>query len=228
MKVKNLHNWDISYADARRLQTALAPKVRQTALKKPIKTVAGLDCAFGGKNEYVLAAVVVLSFPDLKIIQQKTAARKAPIPYIPGLLSFREIPACVAALEKLEITPDLFLIDGQGIAHPRRLGLASHLGLMLDKPTVGCAKSRLIGTYKDPPAEKGNFTDLKDPDTDQTIGAVLRTRTNVKPLFVSVGHKCTLSDAVTLTLRCCPKYRQPEPTRQADKLVAEAKRLQNE
>jgi len=187
-------------------------------LKKTPKLIAGLDCAFSKTGKRIIAAAVVLKVPDFTIVETTYAVLKTAFPYIPGLLSFREAPACIAAVNKLKINPDLFLIDGQGIAHPRRLGLAAHLGLFFNKPTIGCAKSRLTGLFSEPGLEKGSYTLLKDGR--DVIGAVLRTRTNVKPLFVSVGSKCTLKDAIKLTLACTTKYRLPEPTRQAHQTVS--------
>ena len=178
-------------------------------MTRPVKTAAGLDCAFDKAGGHVLAAAVVLSFPELEVIETASACVPLTFPYVPGLLSFREAPACLAAVKKLKTIPDLFLIDGQGIAHPRRLGLASHLGLFLDCPVIGCAKSRLIGTYDEPGQEKGDWSLLYDKD--ETIGAVVRTRTTVKPLFISPGHRCTLDDAITWTLRLTTRYRLPEP-----------------
>jgi len=217
MKLKHLHNWDLSCARARELQEVLARKVRIVSLEKPPKTVAGIDCAFSRDKKRIGAIVVVLEYPSLQILETVSATAPVDFPYIPGLLSFREAPVCLTAAGRLRIAPDCFLMDGQGIAHPRRLGLASHLGLWLDRPTIGCAKSRLIGTFEPPAAEKGSHAPLMDgPDA---IGAVLRTRTNVKPLFVSVGHKCTLDDAMEITLTCTPKYRLPEPTRLAHQQI---------
>jgi deoxyribonuclease V len=169
-----------------------------------------------------------LKLPDFELIETATASQKVTFPYIPGLLSFREAPACIAAVEKLKAEPDVFIIDGQGIAHPRRLGLAAHLGLFFDKPTIGCAKSRLTGYFEEPPLEKGAYSLLKDKDKprlcnrgrDEAIGAVVRTRTNVKPVFISVGNKCRLDDAIKITLDCTTKYRLPEPTRLAHQLVS--------
>jgi len=143
------------------------------------------------------------------------------MPYVPGLLSFREAPACIEAAEKLEDEPDVFIIDGQGIAHPRRLGIAAHLGLFFDRPTIGCAKSRLTGEFEEPGADRGASTPLTDKG--EVIGAVVRTRATVKPVFVSVGHKCTLEDAVRIVLDCAPKYRLPEPTRVAHQMVSRLK-----
>jgi len=257
----DLHTWDLSYAEARQLQTQLAPKVRFTALRKQPRLIAGLDCAFSSDGKRVLAAAVVLKtvgrVPNprgttsasqtrgktggrrreaggipagsglqpaacFELVETATASAKLVFPYIPGLLSFREAPACLAAVRNLKSEPDLFLIDGQGIAHPRRLGLAAHLGLFLDKPTIGCAKSRLIGTFEPPGIEKGAHSPLRDGD--EIIGAVVRTRHNVKPLFISVGNQCRLEDAIRLTLACATQYRLPEPTRLAHQTVTHFKK----
>ena len=214
--------------------------MQSTGLKKKLKFLAGVDCAFSRDGKRIIAAVVVLRLPDFELVETAGAERKVTFPYIPGLLSFREAPACIAAAEKLRTEPDVFIIDGQGIAHPRRLGLAAHLGLFFDKPAVGCAKSRLTGQFEEPPPEKGTYTLLKDtrpkkPDSRgeaqgrirntqyETIGAVVRTRTNVKPVFVSVGNKCLLKDAIRITLACAVKYRLPEPTRLAHHMVGKMK-----
>ncbi len=225
MKAKKLHNWNLSYSQARECQRSLASKVRFTPLKKPLELIAGIDCAFSKDGGKIIAAVVVLKPPDFALIETVSAVRKVTFPYIPGLLSFREAPVCIAAVEKLKSKPDIFMIDGQGIAHPRRLGLAAHLGLFFDRPTIGCAKSRLIGAYEEPGRRKGAHALLKDKRStlnrqSETIGAVLRTRTNVKPVFVSVGNKCLLKDAIETTLACAVKYRLPEPTRLAHQLVS--------
>ena len=227
--MKKLHEWNVSYQQARDLQERLACKVRHTPLKTVPRRVAGIDCAFNKRGDRILAAVVVLKFGSLEVIETVSAARKLTFPYIPGLLSFREAPVCIAAVEKLQRQPDIFIIDGQGIAHPRRLGLAAHLGLFFDKPTIGCAKSRLIGQFQEPPLQKGAYTPLTDKKDSgrgtekEIIGAVLRTRANVKPVFVSVGHKCLLKDAIGITLACATKYRLPEPTRLAHQLVGKLK-----
>ncbi|NQT03219.1 MAG: endonuclease V, partial [Planctomycetes bacterium] len=162
MKTKDLHNWNLFYSDARDLQTTLASRVKFTQLKKPLELIAGIDCAFSKDGKKIIAAVVVLKLPDFALVETTNALRKVTFPYIPGLLSFREAPVCIAAVEKLKSKPDVFIIDGQGIAHPRRLGLAAHLGLFFDKPTIGCAKSRLIGAYEEPGLEKGAHALLKD------------------------------------------------------------------
>jgi len=219
--MKKLHNWNLSYARAREVQTSLAGKVQFTPLRKKPKVIAGIDCAFSKDGQRILAAVVVLRLPDFELVETVSAIRKVTFPYIPGLLSFREAPVCIAAVGKLRSRPDVFIIDGQGIAHPRRLGLAAHLGLFFDSPTVGCAKSRLTGDYDEPPPEKGAYTLLTAQS--ETIGAVVRTRANIKPVFVSVGNKCVLEDAVQIVLACAVKYRLPEPTRLAHQTVGKLK-----
>ena len=226
--MKKLHNWNLSYSRAREVQSDLACKVEFTRLKKSPKLVAGIDCALSKDGERIFAVVVVLRPPQFELVETVSASRKVTFPYIPGLLSFREAPVCVAVVEKLRNQPDVFIIDGQGIAHPRRLGLAAHLGLFLDQPTIGCAKSRLTGTYEEPPLDKGAYSLLKDEKGKQNtqseiIGAVVRTRANVKPVFVSVGHKCLLEDAIRVVLICSVGYRLPEPTRLAHQAVSKLK-----
>jgi deoxyribonuclease V len=236
MKIKTLHKWKLTYKQAINLQVRLAGRVRFTAMKKRPGIVAGLDCAFSKDGKRIFAAAVVLELPGLTVIETATATRKADFPYIPGLLSFREAPVCIDAIEKLRSSPDVFIIDGQGIAHPRRFGIASHIGVLVDKPTIGCAKSRLIGTFDEPGRRKGNFSPLFDiarpswpclhgleARATEVIGAVLRTRTDVKPVFVSVGHKCTLDDAIKVVLECTTRYRLPEPSRLAHQTVDKAK-----
>jgi len=232
MRIKDLHGWNLPYSEAVKLQKRLACKVRLTPLKKQPRLIGGIDCAFSKDGKRIIAAVVVQKLPDFALVETASACQKVAFPYIPGLLSFREAPVCIAAVEKLKSKPDLFIIDGQGIAHPRRLGLAAHLGLFFDKPTIGCAKSRLTGFFEDPPPQKGAYSLLKDKKRAnrnirhttggtqyETIGAVVRTRTNVKPVFVSAGNKCLLEDAIKITLGCTTKYRLPEPTRLAHQLV---------
>jgi len=231
MRISKLHSWSLSYAEARELQKRLACEVQFTPLKEPPKLIAGLDCAFSKDGKRIVAAAVILRIPNVEkglwepltapcfeIVETTNAVQEVNFPYIPGLLSFREAPACIAAVEKLKNEPDIFIIDGQGVAHPRRLGLASHLGLFFDKPTIGCAKSKLTGTFDQPPPEKGTHTLLKDKN--EIIGAVVRTRSNVEPVFVSVGNKCLLKDAIKITLACTTKYRLPEPTRLAHQVVS--------
>ena len=199
------------------LQRRWARQIIQTPLTTPIKTIAGVDVAFPRTGQNCLAAAVLLSYPDLEFITAQSALTPIEIPYIPGLLSFREAPAIIAAVKKLPTTPDVMIVDGQGLAHPRRFGLACHLGLHLDLPTVGCAKSRLIGQHRDPAPLKGSRCRLLDHA--ETIGTVLRTRDHVKCVYVSVGHRIELPQAVRLVLRCCRQYRLPEPTRLAHQIV---------
>jgi len=218
MNIKHLHNWNLSYERARALQTALATKVQFSSFKGTPRLIAGLDCAFSKDSRRICAAIIVLKFGTFEIVETVTAVAKVAFPYIPGLLSFREAPVCIKAAKKLKTGPDIFLIDGQGIAHPRRLGLAAHLGLVFDKATIGCAKSRLTGSFDEVGLQKGDYSLLTDKS--ETIGAVIRTRTNVKPLFVSVGNRCLLKDAIRITLACAVKYRLPEPTRLAHQMVS--------
>jgi deoxyribonuclease V len=222
MKIRLLHSWDLPYADARALQTELARQVEFVPFKpKEPLLAAGLDCAFSNDGKKVIAAVVVMRIPDFEVVETAHATAELTFPYIPGLLSFREAPACIAAAEKLKRQPDLIIVDGQGIAHPRRLGIAAHLGLIFERPTIGCAKSRLVGEYGMVGKRKGAYTLLTDK-TD-VIGAVVRTRRDVKPVYVSVGNRCMLEDAIELVLRCTTKYRLPEPTRLAHQLVTRLK-----
>jgi len=233
MQTKRLHNWNLSYSEAIALQKGLAGEVQFTPINKQPKLIAGLDCAISKDGRRIIATVVVLKTtagPGLwdapppagfGIVEAADAVKDLDFPYIPGLLSFREAPVCIAAVERLKTCPDAFMIDGQGIAHPRRLGLAAHLGLLFDKPTIGCAKSRLTGQFEEPPPGKGAHSLLKDKN--EVIGAVVRTRTNVKPVFVSVGNRCLLEDAIKITLACTTKYRIPEPTRLAHNTVSKLK-----
>jgi deoxyribonuclease V len=246
METKKLHKWDLSYSQAIALQKRLASQVQFVPLKQQPRLIAGLDCAFSKDGKKIIASAIVLSRPGktqslwepvelsgFEVVETVTASKDVTFPYIPGLLSFREAPVCIAAVEKLKKIPDVFIIDGQGVAHPRRLGLAAHLGLFFDKPTIGCAKSRLAGQFEEPPSEKGAFSLLKDRKnrtvntshesrvtSDEVIGAVVRTRSNVKPVFISVGNKCLLEDAIRITLEYTIKYRLPEPTRLAHQLVS--------
>jgi deoxyribonuclease V len=220
--MKQLHDWNISYSEAVELQRKLSSRVRHTSLKKSPNLIGGIDCAFSPDKKRIISCVIVLEYPGLEVAEIVHSVRKVTFPYIPGLLSFREAPVCLDAVSKLKEKPDMFMIDGQGIAHPRRLGLAAHLGLFFNKPTIGCAKSRLIGTYEMPAATKGSCSNLLDEE--EIIGAVVRTRTNVKPVFISVGHRCTLDEAVKWTLNCCGRFRLPEPTRIADIEVGKIKR----
>jgi len=219
--MRRLHDWDISFSDAIKLQKLLAQRVQLGRIRKKPEFIAGIDCAFTADKKRIIGCVVVLSYPQMDVVEIKHAVRKVTFPYVPGLLSFREAPVCLDAVEKLKHRPDLFMIDGQGIAHPRRLGLAAHLGLFFNKPTIGCAKSRLTGTYEMPATAKGSYSNLCDGQ--EIIGAVVRTRSKVKPVFVSAGNKCNLEDSVRYVLDCAMRYRIPEPTRLADIEVGKIK-----
>src|SRR5215204_6183690 len=213
MKVKELHGFDLSPAEARRLQEELASRVVVgPALDlSGVRHVAGADVSTQGDRAY--ATVVVLEFPGFSPVEVQGFEAPLRFPYVPGLLSFREIPPIVGALEKVETEVDALILDAQGLAHPRRMGLASHLGILLDVPTVGCAKSRLVGSFEEPGREKGSATDLVH--RGEIVGRVLRTREGVSPVYVSVGNRIDLGSAVDLVLACCTKYRLPESTRQA-------------
>lgn len=215
------HPWDLSVDEAKALQSQLAKKVIAETTFDPdaVQTVAGVDVGFQG--DVARAAVVVLAFPSLRPIEYAIGQVPVGFPYVPGLLTFREGPSVLAALEKLRIRPDLLIFDGHGLAHPRRIGLASHMGVILDRPSIGCAKSRLVGEHDEPGDEVGDWTSLRDGD--EVIGAVVRTRARVKPVFVSVGHRIDLDTAITFVLRCAPRYRLPETTRYADRVAGGVK-----
>lgn len=222
MKIRDLHSWDVDYQEAAALQSKLAGRIRQTPLQNKPNIVAGVDCALSRDSRYVIACIAVLKITSLEVIETVWAVEPLRFPYVPGLLSFREAPACIAAARKLINVPDVFIVDGQGIAHPRRFGIASHLGLFWGIPTIGCAKSRLTGEYDQPCSLKGSWAPLYNGQ--DTIGAVVRTKMNVKPVFVSIGHRITLDDAINVCLCTTKGYRLPEPTRLADIKVGELKR----
>ena len=211
MQYRDLHPWNVTHEEARQLQNELRAQVVGTDRFGKINTVAGADIGF--KKDIARASVVVLSFPELQVVESVVTESPIRFPYIPGLLSFREIPPLLTAFTQLQTEPDLVIVDGQGIAHPRRFGLASHLGLVLDKPTIGCAKSRLWGRYEEPETEQGSYTYLMDKD--EVIGAAVRTRRNVQVVYISIGHQISLDSARTWTLACCRGYRLPETTRYA-------------
>ncbi|MCE5185200.1 MAG: deoxyribonuclease V [Planctomycetaceae bacterium] len=217
MKSKIACNWNVMPAEARAIQTELMGLVSLAPMPKPPRLTCGLDCSISADKKRIYAAAVVFTFPELELVEEAGAVLPVTFPYVPGLLSFREIPVCMEAVGKLKRKPDLYLIDGQGFAHPRRVGIASHIGLCLGRPTVGCAKSRLIGTYEEPGPVKGDYSRLYDKD--EQIGAVVRTRDGIKPLFISPGHLCSFEDAIRLTLAHTTLYRVPEPTRIAHQKV---------
>ena len=208
-------------ADAYDQQRLLRRRLRSQPLsRRTVSRVAGCDVAIQG--ERLIAAVVVLSFPDLNIVEKAHASTRATLPYIPGLLSFRELPVLLRAFGRIRRAPDVIVCDGQGRAHPREFGLACHLGVLLDRPTVGCAKSRLCGQHDEPGPRRGDFTPLVL--NERTVGRVLRTRDGIRPVFISSGHRMRLVDAMWITLRCGRGYRLPEPTRLADQLAGRLKR----
>lgn len=209
------HPWDVSPADAVEIQRRLRRRVSVEPLDRQPEIVAGIDVSVKGGR--ARAAVVLLSYPDLHPFQATTADMPVLFPYVPGLLAFREGPVVLAALAQLDDRPGVLMFDAQGLAHPRRMGLATHLGVLLDMPAVGCAKSRLCGAYVEPDEEKGSWKPLVD--RDEVIGAVVRTRDRVRPVFVSVGHRVDLETAVALVLGCAARYRLPEPTRWAHRVA---------
>ncbi|MFQ5462763.1 MAG: deoxyribonuclease V [Phycisphaerae bacterium] len=216
-----LHTWSVTPQAAIKLQRDLADRVRVRGRIRQLRLVAGADLAFTRDGKTCIAGAVVWDVARQAVVEQHIVRRAVRFPYIPGLLSFREAPAILAVLRKIKTDPDAFLFDGQGLAHPRRFGLACHVGILIDRPSIGCAKSRLIGDETEPGIRRGSVSALED-DGD-CIGMVLRTRDRVKPIYVSVGHRVSLQTAVDVTMACCAGYRLPEPTRLADQLVARAK-----
>jgi deoxyribonuclease V len=213
MKIVARHGWRVSTAQAIEIQAELAGEVCQVGSIKSPRLIGGVDISVNRWAGTGMGAAVVLSYPGLEIVETKVVSDRIEFPYVPGLLSFREAPLILAALERITATPDLIMVDGQGMAHPRRMGLASHLGLFLGVPTIGCAKSRLCGECGEPSYGPGSYTELKDKG--EVIGAVLRTRAGVKPVYVSIGHMIDLASAIRWVLACCRGYRLPEPTRLA-------------
>src|SRR3954466_10509134 len=215
MHLTRRHAWTTAPAEAVALQRELRSKVvaDQPIDLYAVQLVAGVDVSV--KNDQSQAAVVVATFPDFRPVETVLARRPTPFPYVPGLLSFREGPVLEEAFERLQIEPDVFLFDGMGIAHPRRVGIASHMGLWLHRPTIGCGKTLLCGRYTDPGEEKGSVAPLID--RGEPIGVALRTRTGKNPMFISPGHLADIATAAEMVLRCSPKYRLPEPIRLAHK-----------
>jgi deoxyribonuclease V len=213
MNIRQTPEWDVNPAQAMKIQKRLSRRIICGGSINAVKLIAGVDVSVY-KQKLARAAVVVLQYSKLDIVEVVCIEGKASFPYIPGLLSFREIPLLLEAFKRLEHIPDLILVDGQGTAHPRKMGLASHLGLILNIPTIGCAKSHLYGEFDEPGNERGSFSNLKDKN-GSIIGTVLRTKTGVKPLYVSIGHKIDLPSSIHWVLQCCQGYRLPEPTRMA-------------
>ncbi|MGM0982225.1 MAG: deoxyribonuclease V [Pseudomonadota bacterium] len=225
MRDTPLHDWNLSPSEAIALQKRLASSVERADRLDPVRRIAGVDIGFEQGGDITRAAVVVLACPpgpggEFEVVEQVVHREPTRMPYVPGLLSFREVPAALGAFERLEVTPQLVMVDGQGIAHPRRIGVASHLGLWLDLPTIGVAKSRLCGRHTEPGPARGDWTPLVDGADDEVIGAVLRSREKVKPIFVSSGHRVALATALEWVTACLGRTKLPEPTRMADRLAS--------
>jgi deoxyribonuclease V len=214
-EIKALHSWNVTCREAVAIQQALRERLilEDWNLPSPIRFIAGADISYSRGDDRFFGAVAVLSYPTLNLVEIAPSIGQAPFPYVPGLLSFREGPVLLKAFNNLKQRPDIVLFDGQGIAHPRGIGLASHLGLFLDLPTIGCAKTKLIGTYEEVGQERGDTKDLYHKDS--VIGSVVRTKNRVQPVFVSQGHRISLQRAVAVVLACSRGYRLPEPGRQA-------------
>lgn len=222
MKIpKALHSWSVTPKRAVAIQRELGARIIRRGRIPTPRLLAGADLAFSHSGDECIAGVVVWDVELSDVVEQQVVRRPVRFPYVPGLLSFREAPAILAALRKLRCEPDVFLFDGQGYAHPRRFGLACHVGLLIDRPSIGCAKSILIGQHRTPGLRRGSLSSLEHDG--ERIGMAVRTRDKVKPVFVSVGHRLSLSVAVRVTLSASIGFRLPEPTRLADKLVAEEK-----
>ena len=213
-----MHCWDVSVSEAKEIQRSLAGRVEREGKIGMPELIAGVDISGADRSGKSRGAVVVLCYPSMEMVERSVVEMEVVFPYVPGFLSFREMPLILAACERIESTPDLFIADAQGVAHPRRLGLASHLGLVLGVPTVGCAKSVLCGRHGDLGDDPGDRAPLIDGG--ETVGAALRTRRGVKPVYVSVGHKIDLNEACRWVLACCRGYRLPEPTRLAHKAAS--------
>jgi deoxyribonuclease V len=214
---EQLHDWSLTPREAVELQKQLRERVRVVPLKKRVETIAGADISFNKFDPTIYTGIVVLRLSSLEVVEEVGIVSETKFPYVPGLLSFRESPSVLEAWAKLKTEPDAVMFDGQGIAHPRRVGIASHVGLIINRPTLGCAKSVLVGRFEEPGEERGSWTPMID--RGETVGAALRTKTRVQPIYVSPGHLIDLAGAVELTLASDGGYRQPEPTRRAHLLV---------
>jgi deoxyribonuclease V len=212
-----LHSWDLTRGEAVEVQRRLRNLVRLQPLARPVNTIAGADVSYNKYSDTIYAGIVVLSLPDLRVIESAGVRRIEKFPYIPGLLSFREAPSLLEVWEKLKTKPDVLMLDGQGIAHPRRFGIACHIGVLLDWPTIGCAKSILVGKHGELGLEAGSRSPLVDKG--EQVGVALRTKNKVAPVYVSPGHLIDLDSSIDLVLRSITKYRLPETTRQAHLLV---------
>jgi deoxyribonuclease V len=222
VNARNLHPWRVSYGEAIAIQNQLRDQLRLVPIRQPVRLVAGADVAYGRTAHRMYAALAVVSLPDLQLVETVEVAERATFPYIPGLLSFREIPPLLVAFRRLRSEPDVVMFDGQGLAHPRGFGLACHAGVLLDRPSIGCAKSRLIGEYGHVGRRRGAATELVYEGA--IVGSVVRTRAAVKPVYVSPGHLCDINTAVELVLATTPRFRVPEPIRQAHQATTALRR----
>ena len=222
MKFRQLHSWELTPKEAIALQRELAAKIDTTSRIGRCELIAGADVSFNRSSHIFYAGVVIVRASDGAVIERQGAVREIHFPYVPGILSFRESPVLLDAFAKVEAEPDAIMLDAHGFSHPRRFGLTCHVGLILDRPTLGCAKTPLVGTFDEPGPEVGDYTPLRD--RDEVIGRVLRTKKRVKPVFVSVGQRINLEQASELVLQSCRGYRLPEPTRQAHLYVNELRR----
>lgn len=219
MKIHKLHDWNLTPTEAIALQRQLTHVVDARSPLTQVKLVAGADVSYTRFTNVLYAGVVVVRLKDFAVVERQSVVQEVKFPYVPGLLSFREAPPVLAAIAKLESEPDVFMLDGQGLAHPRRLGLACHVGIWLNRPTLGCAKSLLVGKFRTLREDAAARAALKDKE--EVVGMALRTKHRTKPVYVSVGHRIDLPSAVRLAFRCCRGYRIPEPTRQAHLFVNE-------
>lgn len=222
MRFRRLHPWNVSPRNAVLIQQRLAGRVKPNGSFKKIEVIAGADIAIDKTKNEGFAGVIVYSFPDLRVLERVTARRRLTFPYVPGLLTFREGPVLLRAFARVRNEPDVIFFDGHGLAHPRGIGIATHMGLLLDKPAVGCAKSRLTGTYEEPANRPGDWTPLLVQN--RKAGIVLRSKRNAKPIFISPGYRIDFKTSLELVTKCLDGYRIPKPTREADAFVAEAKR----
>jgi deoxyribonuclease V len=216
LNYRKIHSWDVSTTQAKEIQVELRDMIEPVWDDRPVHTVAAADVGFPDKHT-VKAAVVVLTWPDLKVLETRVVTQPCTFPYVPGLLAFREVPGLLSALVRIDREPDVLFCDAQGIAHRRRMGLATHVGILLDRPVIGCAKSVLYGKFEEPSAERGAYSHML-ADDGEVIGAAVRTRRAVKPVYVSIGNRIDLDTAIEMVLECSPKYRIPVPLRLAHNL----------
>jgi deoxyribonuclease V len=226
MKTHLRTRWNLTPCEAMRAQETLRERVERQDRFGPLRYVAGADLAFDPETNLAFAGVIVYRYPQMEEVERRMARRKLRFPYVPGLLSFRESPVLLAAFSRLQVEPDMVLVDGHGIAHPRRFGIACHLGLLLDMPAIGCGKSILIGEAAEPGARAGSTSPLIDKG--ETVGMALRTRDNVKPIYVTIGHRVSLESALGIVRQCLDGLRIPKPTREADHFVRDLRRAYQE